>query len=200
MKLALWMTIGLALFVGMTGAALACDGCTTAKKSDSWCKSCNVGYFNDIKISTTALHAELKGSTAQPTCKSCQVAMKSDGTCKTCAVHFQNGVKYTSKFPRDLKKGVPPKTIKCKYCTAALSTDGFCKSCRVGYVAQRKYSSISSHIDALTAQARITDAGKKTCATCATAHLKDGSCKTCRLTYKDGVPTPMPLPAPKPKG
>ena len=200
MRLAFWMVVGAALFVGSAGAVLACDTCTTMKATDGWCKSCSVGYFNDIKVDAASLHQQLKGSSAFPTCKTCVSARKINGTCKTCQVYFYGGVKYTSAFAGDLEKGVTPKTLKCKSCITAQSTDGFCSASNVGYIDQRQYRDANAYTAGLTAKARIKGAGTLKCETCAVAHLFDGSCKTCRLVYKGGVATPMPDPAPKSKG
>ena len=79
--------------------AAFCGGCKTARKENTRCDHCNVGFaagraFKDMdlyKHALLALETLTKASETATKCEACAVAMVTNGTCDKCNVQFKDG-------------------------------------------------------------------------------------------------------------
>lgn len=194
MKRIATLLLAMCVIAGFTAAAIAGGECCEKPKADNgWCKSCSVGYFDGVTMTSKKLHDTLAGTKVEADklqCQGCVTAVKSDGTC--CKHFYAGGYSYQSPYAAAIAKGKHVTgDMKCESCAKAAKTNGWCDTCNVGLAGNYAFKDKKDHEKAVAALTTIQSAAKAKCEPCAVAMVSDAKCEPCGKSFKDGKPVKL---------
>lgn len=198
MKTAFTITITIALVQlgGPTAPLRAACSCEAARKTNSWCAECKVGYVASIRIPSRVLFEVLDahGHDIDPDrlwCGTCIRAFKTGGFCESCGIGFFRKQAYLSRLAWSVATGEvrDPSTIDCATCRKNAEGHGWCDSCGIGMVGNLALRSRADMEKAAEAFSRLRRALRALarCEACAVAMFAGGRCPFCRISYRQSA-------------
>ncbi|HKQ98152.1 MAG TPA: hypothetical protein VJV75_09780 [Candidatus Polarisedimenticolia bacterium] len=189
------------------------DSCETAKRTNAWCTTGNVGYVASVPIHSRFLFEVLDAHgheiiKSRVTCEVCRRAIETDGFCPAHKMGYVHGEAFMSPITYRLARAerIDPATVTCPVCRKNMQGIGWCEKDQRGVVGTFAVTDRAEY-DALDAAYRIllrANAMVPRCENCAGAIITDGYCAIHRVTWRAGEavsgtpPGPAPENAPHP--
>ncbi len=167
--------------------------CALARKTNGWCRDCEVGYLASIRIPSPALFEALDahGHAIDPDllrCDACRKAIETDAFCERSRMGFVGRQAYLSKLAYYAARGEVKdrSTLDCVTCRKNAEHHGWCESCGIGMVGQL---ALANRADLEEARRAVDVLGREllklaTCETCAVATATGGRCPLCKVSYR----------------